>query len=129
MIRLLDTDVLVDIVRQHQPAVTWIASLDEDEPIGVPGPVALELIEGCKNRQETNRIMRLVNRYPIYWPSSIDGDRALRSFAQHHLAHNLSSYDALIAQCAIGLSATLVTFNVKHFRVIAGLATEQPYQR
>ena len=82
MIRLLDTDVLVDIVRQHQPAVTWITSLDDDEPIGVPGPVALELIAGCKNRQETNRIMRLVNRYPIYWPPSIDGDRALRAFAQ-----------------------------------------------
>lgn len=129
MIRLLDTDVFVDIVRLHQPAVTWFSSLDDDEPIGVPGPVALELIEGCKNRQETNRIMRLVNRYPIYWPSSIDADRALRSFAQHHLAHNISSYDALIAQSAIGLGATLVTFNVKHFRVIANLTTEQPYQR
>jgi len=35
----------------------------------------------------------------------------------------------LIAATALGLGATLCTFNVKHYRNIAGLAVEQPYAR
>jgi hypothetical protein len=37
--------------------------------------------------------------------------------------------DALIAACAIGLNSTLCTFNVKHYRIIAGLNREQSYNR
>lgn len=37
--------------------------------------------------------------------------------------------DALIAACAVGLSATLYTFNDKHYRVVPGLVTAQPYTR
>jgi predicted nucleic acid-binding protein len=39
------------------------------------------------------------------------------------------THDALIAACAIGLSATLCTFNVKHYRVVPGLVMIQPYTR
>jgi predicted nucleic acid-binding protein len=127
-LKLLDTDVLIDVARGYLPAVRWFSTLVIDE-VGVPGPVALEVIKGCRNRREVDRVQRILNRLPIYWPSANDGDRALESFADHHLAHNLGILDALIAECAVGAGATLVTFNVKHFRVIADLSTEQPYQR
>ena len=41
---------------------------------------------------------------------------------------NLSD-DHPAAACAVGRAATLCTFNVKHYRIIAGLTTEQPYTR
>jgi len=41
---LLDTDVMVDILRGYEPAKEWLASVEE---IGVPGLVAMELIQGC----------------------------------------------------------------------------------
>jgi predicted nucleic acid-binding protein len=44
-----------------------------------------------------------------------------------HLSHRLGLLDALIAACALGQAATLCAFNLKHYRVIAGLITEQPY--
>ena len=44
-------------------------------------------------------------------------------------AHGLGLLDALIAACAVGLSATLFTFNDKHYRVVPGLVTAQPYTR
>jgi predicted nucleic acid-binding protein len=47
----------------------------------------------------------------------------------YHLSHNLGLLDTLIAACAIGRSATLCTFNVKHYRVVPGLLTAQPYPR
>ena len=126
--RLLDADVLIDIVRGYLPAIRWLTTLNS-ETTGIPGPVAMEVIEGCRNLQEARRVERILRRFPVYWPTADDGNQALNSFANHHLTHNLSAVDALIAECAIALDATLVTFNVKHFRVYANLATEQPYQR
>jgi predicted nucleic acid-binding protein len=60
---------------------------------------------------------------------SADCVRALADFTAFHLSHRLGLLDALIGACAVGRAATLCTFNVKHYRVISGLTTEQPYPR
>jgi hypothetical protein len=63
------------------------------------------------------------------WPGAADCDRALANYIAFHLSHNLGLLDALIAACAVGRAATLCTSNVEHYRVVAGLVTEQPYPR
>ena len=65
---LLDSDVLVDISRRYLPAVRWFTSLEADS-VGVPRPAALELIQGCRNRPEADRILRILDRLPIFWPN------------------------------------------------------------
>jgi predicted nucleic acid-binding protein len=40
---LIDTDVMVDIIRRHAPAVAWLDLL-EGGMIGIPGLVAMELL-------------------------------------------------------------------------------------
>lgn len=49
---LLDSDILVDLLRRHPPASRWFDSLHEDEEIAVPGYVVMELVQGCRNRAE-----------------------------------------------------------------------------
>jgi hypothetical protein len=66
---------------------------------------------------------------PVVWPTAADCQRALTNFIAYHLSHSLGLLDALIAACAVGLSATLCTFNVKHDRVVPGLVMVQPYTR
>ena len=48
---LLDTDILIDVLRAHAPALHWLEGLG-DAPVGLPGLVALELVQGCRNRHE-----------------------------------------------------------------------------
>jgi predicted nucleic acid-binding protein len=48
---LLDTDVMVDILRGYEPARQWLESATSQE-IGVPGLVAMELLQGCQNGRE-----------------------------------------------------------------------------
>jgi predicted nucleic acid-binding protein len=124
---LLDTDVLIDIQRGHVAAVAWFATLT-DLP-SVPGLVIMELIQDAQNMQQVRQALRLVAPLPMVWPTSTDCDRALADFTSYHLSHGLGLLDSLIAACAIGLSATLCTFNIKHYRVLPGLVTEQPYPR
>ena len=73
--------------------------------------------------------MKLFEPLRIVWPGEDDCDRALADFKEHHMSHGLGLLDSLIAACAIGISATLCTFNVKHYRVVADLKTDQPYVR
>ncbi len=64
--------------------------------------------------------LKLVAPLRIAWPTEADCTRALSDFTAHHLSHGLGLLDALIAACAVGLSATLYTFNNRHYRVMAG---------
>lgn len=123
---LLDTDVMVDILRGYEPAKEWLKSAQE---IGVPGLVAMELIQGCQNAKEQKQLEKSLSAYSLFWPDEEDCNRALASFSSHRLSDNIGLLDALIAETAIGVNAKLATFNVKHDRVLKGLPTVQPYKK
>jgi predicted nucleic acid-binding protein len=124
---LLDTDILIDILRGHAPAIAWFASLSEVP--SVPGFVVMELIQDANNTQRVRNALKLVAPLPVIWPTEADCARALSDFTTYHLSDNLGLLDALIAACAVGRGAMLCTFNVKHYRVVPGLTTAQPYTR
>jgi predicted nucleic acid-binding protein len=124
---LLDTDVLIDVQRGHAPAIAWFAGLTELP--AVPGFVVMELIQDARNTEQVRQALRLVAPLPIIWPTEADCNRALSDFMAYHLSHSLGLLDALIAACATGLSATLCTFNAKHYRIIPNLVIAQPYTR
>ena len=123
---LIDTDVMVDVLRRRDTAIDWLESLGSEE-IGLPGLVAMELLQGCRNSIEQQRVQNFISRFPIYWPSDADCERAFSDFAVHHLASSLGILDSLIAETAIGRSAVLVTFNDKHYSVITALQIRRPY--
>jgi predicted nucleic acid-binding protein len=87
----------------------------------------MELLQGCRNQAEQSRVEQFYRRYPHYWLGAADCQRALQDFAAYRLSHNLGLLDALIAHTAVGLNEPLATFNVKHFGIISGLQTVQPY--
>ena len=124
---LLDTDVLIDVQRGYLPALEWLGSLDEIP--SVPGLVVMELIQDASNTQQVRHALKLVSPLPVVWPTRGDCDRALSDYTAYHLSHRLGLLDSLIAACAIGLSANLCTFNLKHCQVVSGLKTRQPYPR
>ena len=128
MLRLLDTDIMIDILRGFPPAVAWLASLTGDAP-ALPCFVVIELIMGCRNKREMDRLLTRLKPFRRYWPTHNDYDRALVSLAKGRLSHNLSPFDALIGECAVGLGAVLYTFNSRHFAAITGLVTDRPYQK
>ena len=124
---LLDTDVLIDVQREHPPALRWFG--DPSTTPAVPGFVVMELIQAAENARQVQRARRLVSHLPIAWPSAEDCARALTHFGTLHLSHRLGLVDALIAATAVGRGATLYTFNVKHYRGFPGLRIAQPYTR
>jgi predicted nucleic acid-binding protein len=122
---LLDTDVLVDFLRGYAPAVAWLTNYAS--PIGIPGLVAMELLQGCRDLQEQRRVEQELGRFALHWPSAVDCQNAYTDFATHRLSGGLGLLDSLIGHTAVGLHEPLATFNTKHYSAIAGLQTVQPY--
>ena len=128
VLRLLDADIVIDLQRKHPMALAWYSRLNPAE-IGVPGIVAMEMIQSARNRREATSADLILRPFVRVWPSDAACEAALSDFRALHLPHSLGLADALIAATAREQGAILCTFNVKHFRAVPGLATEQPYQR
>lgn len=126
---LPDTDVMIDILRQFPPpALAWLESHNTEE-LALPGFVVLELIQGCRNKAEQERVEQVVARSQMVWPTEAAYDAVVHTYAQYHLSHNRGFIDALIGHTVAVLGQPLYTFNRKHYAVIAGLETRQPYSR
>ena len=126
---LLDSDVLVDLLRRYPPALAWFDTLSDEEELVVSGYVVMELVEGCRNKLEQRRVEREIGDFGVAWLSPSDCDEALRIFTAHHLSHNAGFLDALIGQTALTLDVPLHTFNRRHYDFIPGLQTVQPYPK
>ncbi|MBI5650130.1 MAG: type II toxin-antitoxin system VapC family toxin [Chloroflexi bacterium] len=124
---LLDTDVMVDLFREYPPALEWVTT--RNEQIVLPGYVVMELVQGCKNKIEQERLEKTLSAYAIAWPSPQICDAALSVFARYYLSHSVGIFDALIGQLAVSLDAPLYTFNQKHYAAIPNLKIIQPYPK
>ena len=89
----------------------------------------MEMIQDARNAKEVRQALKLTAPLPVVWPTVPDCQRALSDFTSYHLSHGLGLLDSLIGACCVGLSATLCTFNTKHYHVIPGLVLVQPYTR
>lgn len=125
---ITDTDIIIDFLRKYPPAIEWLSFLG-DEEIALPGYVVMELVQGCTNKKDLRELEIFISAFEVLWPSQETCDRALEMLVKYNLSHNLGLIDALIGQTAVSLDLPIYTFNRKHYDVIPGLVTVQPYQK
>jgi predicted nucleic acid-binding protein len=127
---LLDTDVMVDLIREYQPAMEWLHAMwARREKVSLPGFVVMELVQGCRNNGEIKEVEKEVQNFIIRWPSRATCKRALSAYTKYYLSDGLGMIDSLIGQIAFDQSLPLCTFNKKHFETVFRITTVQPYKR
>ena len=122
--KLLDTSVAIDHLRGSSPAVDLLSGLIEvEEPLLASEVVRFELLAGVREK-EVEALEHFFSA--LSWvPVGEEVARAADSLAQRHRgAHSgIDDADYLIAATALLLDAELLTTNVRHFPMIAGLAS------
>lgn len=123
---LLDTSILVDLLRGSASARRWIDSLDAtDRMISVV--TAAELVAGCRNQREQRAVERELALYATAWLDESISQSALDLYRRFHLSHGVGFLDCLIAATALKHGMRLASLNLKHFRAFPGLQSERPY--
>jgi predicted nucleic acid-binding protein len=121
-VKLLDTSVAIDHLRGSPPAVDLLSGvIDAEEALLASEIVRFELLAGVREK-EIDTLERFFSA--ISWvPVGEEVARAAASLAQRHRrAHSgIDDADYLIAATAFLLEADLLTTNVRHFPMIAGL--------
>ncbi|MBI5563299.1 MAG: type II toxin-antitoxin system VapC family toxin [Chloroflexi bacterium] len=123
---LLDTSILIDILRGRVPARNWVDTLALPAR-SISVITGAELLAGCRNQREQRAVERELNLYSIVWIDETISQTALDFYKQFHLSHGVGFLDCLIAATAIRHGYRLATLNLRHFTTLPGIQAERPY--
>jgi len=121
---LVDSNVLIDLLRGYQPAIAWIA---EQNTLAITQVVYLELLDGTQDRRGEQKALALLSDFEIVDLIASDYAWAIERMLKFHLSHNVESPDCLIAAPAARLGLPLYTHNLKHFAPLLGDLAQKPY--
>lgn len=124
MSRVLDTTVLIDIMRGHGAAVQFVLAL-EDVPV-CSEVTRVEIIRGLRSeeRRSAERLFRQLRWVPVDEVIARSAGELGRSLRRSHTGIGVA--DLIIAATAEEVGLPLATPNVRHFPMIKGLRA--PYR-
>jgi predicted nucleic acid-binding protein len=124
MIGLLDSSVVIDVLREHPPAENWLKSQGQ---LGVTRIVWLEVIEGAFNKRKQREALKLLRRFALVELTTPDMIWAVNTLIRTNLGYNVDAFDCLIASVSHRLQLPMYTTNMKHFTPLLGSLAQRPY--
>ena len=122
---LVDSSVLVDLLRNYPPAVSWIQA---QSPAPAITPIVwMELIAGAQNKVAQDDVLKVLSGFTIEYLTQPDLDWAIQQLLAFRLSHNAAILDCLIASVNYRLQVPLFTGNLKHFAPLLGPLAQKPY--
>lgn len=131
MIFLLDTNILIVLIKNHPPQVAErIDALDPNDSLAMSFITWAELLQGAEGSQRREATLRqldqLARQVSVLYP---EGPQICRHYARQATALKrrgtpIGANDLWIACHALALGATLVSHNTREFARIDGLRLE-----
>ena len=117
---IYDTDILIWVQRGNEKAAKLIDK-DEDKYLSIQS--YMELLQGAKNKGHHKYVKYFISefQFSILPLTENIGHRALIYVEEHALSSNMRAGDAIITATAVENNMTLVSSNVKHFKVVKDL--------
>ena len=107
----VDTCVLIELSKGK-------IKIDNYENLFINSIVELEFLYGALNKQELNKIKKILNNFNLLEINQYILDYAVKLLNQYGLSHNMTIYDAIIASTCIIYDIKLWTYNKKDFRYL-----------
>jgi predicted nucleic acid-binding protein len=123
---LLDTNILIDILRGYPLAVNWLKA-NPTLALAIPSLVRMEMLLGAQNKPEQERVLKLMSPFPVIYPNDLDAMLAMSQFEIYHLSHQVEIIDCFIAALSVRFGLPVYTRNVKDLRVFPSVVLRVPY--
>lgn len=122
---MIDTDVLIDYLRDQQQAVAFLEG--SDQPLAASVITVAELYVGVRDGEERKRLDAFVGAFDLIPLDSKAAVVAGLWRRQYGRSHGTGLADALIAASVEAMGGTLVTLNQRHFPMLPNLLV--PYRK
>lgn len=122
---LIDSAILVDVLRAHGPAMQWLAT--DVQQKGVTPIAWMELVAGSPNLAAQRNATRLLTQFELVYLVEQDFDWAMEHQLTYQLSHGVGVLDCLIASVSHRLNLPLYTGNLRHFTPLIGALAQKPY--
>lgn len=119
---LVDTDILIDVARRNDDAIQRLIIEEENTNIAISVVTKMELIVGCRNKNELRNLEKFLLRYSIININDAISNQAVKLLHDYRLSHGLLIPDALIASTAIIFNIPLLSKNQSDYRFISQLS-------
>lgn len=124
MIELLDSTVIVHLLRNYNPALNWF---DATKTFGIASITWMEIVIGTTSKQNMQKTLEFLDGFDMYYAIQDDQLWVQEKLKQFHFSHHIGMNDCLIAAIAYRLQATLYTHNLKHMTPLIGKLAIKPY--
>jgi len=118
---LVDTDIFIDVGRDVTQAIEYLQQIENRSTVLVSTVTQMELIIGCQNKTELQKVERFLKRYEIVKINESISETAVDLLRQYRLSHGLLIADAIIAATAINMGEPLASKNQRDYRFIENL--------
>ena len=123
---MVDSDILIDVLRKQEKAKNFIESITKDSStVHISVITEAELLSGSECN-ETGKREKVEGLLALF--HAVDVTQSLaRKGAELRRQHNIALHDAIIASTALSLEAALHTRNAADFKKIKELKVAVPY--
>ncbi len=118
---LVDSDVLIDVLRQISAGIEALASAKAQAPLAVSVVSRMETVAGSNNREALQRTESLLRRFNVILVSEEISRVADSLILRYYLSHGLLIPDAFIASTALVHELPLLSKNQRDYRFIPDL--------
>lgn len=117
---IFDTDVLIWFLRGNARAAR---AVDAEENRSISLVTYLELLQGCRNKQEAHKIKAFLkdSGFSTLPLTENIGHRASIYIEEYALSCSIGVADALVAATAVEAHEALLSANTKHFKCVREL--------
>jgi len=123
---ILDTSILIDLLRAFPPATEWFAGLGRQR-VGITPVVWMETMQGAADGVRRAQAIRFLRQFRMEHPTEDDNRWAMLQTARFHLSHGIQFQDTMIASVAVRLAVPLYNTNLKHFQPLPTVDAKKPY--
>lgn len=121
---LIDTDILIDYLRDYQPAVDWLEALTVD--LNLSAINVAEIYSGMRDseRRKIETLLECFTIIPLDTALAETGGLLRRDFGK---SHGTGLADAIIAATVQQRGCSLATLNQKHYPMLDSVIV--PYRK
>lgn len=115
---LVDTDILIDAATQIADAIDCLKHFEQRSTLAVSAVTELELLVGCRNKNELQKTDRLLERFQVIPINEQISHSAVELIRKYRLSHGLLLADALIAATALVVDCEFISKNQRDYRFV-----------